>query len=339
MNKWLVRLVWLGVAALAAATLAASFGGDGWWLFGLFPHFRPHLMTAGLIWLLVAAARHQRFAAMACAAMVTINALPVLPYISTTRPAIATVHGTPMRMMTFNLHGGGTRPEALVDFIQTQRPDAILLTELPWTIDWLNKALGDDYPYRVASNLDMSHDVMLLSRWPIKRHKKDYAASEELPVMTADLCAPQNRAEGVPAPATGRADETCVRVIGMHAIAPFGSHASEQRIQFLRAALFAKHASDAGRPVIMAGDFNAAPWSPIIQRLFDDGVMTAASRGHGLTGTWTSRLPMVGLVIDHVFTSHDVSTRSYVVGADLGSDHLPVVADVMLPAPRPRAQN
>jgi endonuclease/exonuclease/phosphatase (EEP) superfamily protein YafD len=45
-----------------------------------------------------------------------------------------------------------------------------------------------------------------------------------------------------------------------------------------------------------------------------------------------SRQPIVGLAIDHVLASPEIGVRDYLVGPDLGSDHLPVVAGLVLPS-------
>ena len=44
-----------------------------------------------------------------------------------------------------------------------------------------------------------------------------------------------------------------------------------------------------------------------------------------------SRLPFVGLMIDHVLVSTGIAVADNHLGADLGSSHLHVIADLAIP--------
>jgi endonuclease/exonuclease/phosphatase (EEP) superfamily protein YafD len=44
-------------------------------------------------------------------------------------------------------------------------------------------------------------------------------------------------------------------------------------------------------------------------------------------------LSWLGSPVDHVAVSPDVAVLRYGVGADIGSDHLPVIVEVRLPGP------
>ena len=86
-------------------------------------------------------------------------------------------------------------------------------------------------------------------------------------------------------------------------------------------------------PVIFAGDFNLTPWSYQLQRW----LWASALRRHGgFLATWPTdgqfRLPMPLFQIDHVVTTPDIKTISMETGPRLGSDHLPVITRLELPA-------
>jgi len=51
-----------------------------------------------------------------------------------------------------------------------------------------------------------------------------------------------------------------------------------------------------------------------------------------MTTTWLSRFPLFGLMIDHVLAGPNVRIARAWVGQDVGSDHFPVVADLILNA-------
>jgi endonuclease/exonuclease/phosphatase (EEP) superfamily protein YafD len=331
MRRGLTNLLWLGVLALAVVTVGGYFG-DLSWLLELPSHFRPHLAALSVAWLFFALFRRRMAAVSVCAVLIVANVLPLAPYISPARPAVATQVGVPLRVMTFNMHGRGTHPQALIDFVRAQKPDIVLLTETPGSYKWLTEYLGPDFHHRIVGPASgVANDVIVLSRWPIKNVEIDRSAARWLPVIAADICAPSARTN-----AGGSANENvsgpCIRLVGLHSTKGLRQHFAEmQKIQFDRAAHFAKTTD---HPVVLAGDLNATPWSSIFEHLTESSGLVDTALGRGLTATWASRQPMIGLVIDHVLTSRDIVTRDYLVGDELGSDHLPVVADLILPQPK-----
>ena len=316
MPRWLGTFVWLGIVALAGAT-AAGYHGELSWILDLAAHFRPHLAAISFIWLFLAIFQRRPFAAMACAALLAINAAPIIPYV-TAQAQPADEAGSPLRVMTYNMHGRTTQRAAFLEFVHAEQPDVILLTEVPNYYDWLTDGLGADYPHRIDGNSGRPHDLMVFSRWPVAGFQIDRNVDRALPVLAADLCE-----EGVKEPSQ------CVRLVGLHAAAPFGKAADMQDAQF---ALAARLLADAppGR-AILAGDLNMTPWAPDFGRLIGVTGLRDTALGRSVTATWMSRQPMVGLAIDHVLASPQIGVRDYLVGPDLGSDHLPVIAGLVLP--------
>lgn len=89
-------------------------------------------------------------------------------------------------------------------------------------------------------------------------------------------------------------------------------------------------------PVILCGDLNASPSSPVCRRLAATLTdVQAAAPGHVPRGTFPSRLP--SLRIDHIFVSPGVEVTAIEIPASAlartASDHLPLVAELRIPAP------
>jgi endonuclease/exonuclease/phosphatase (EEP) superfamily protein YafD len=80
------------------------------------------------------------------------------------------------------------------------------------------------------------------------------------------------------------------------------------------------------RPIILAGDFNALPWS---------GILAELSEAIGATGAqWTGTFPawsLLKLPIDQVRVSGGLQIVSLEAGPFVGSIHLPLVAVIALP--------
>ena len=88
------------------------------------------------------------------------------------------------------------------------------------------------------------------------------------------------------------------------------------------------HAFDG--PWIVAGDFNATPWSADYRRFEGQTGLRNVRRGFGLLPTWPSQLLALGIPIDHVLVSPDFAVTEAKTGPDIGSDHRPVIATLTL---------
>lgn len=76
---------------------------------------------------------------------------------------------------------------------------------------------------------------------------------------------------------------------------------------------------------LVIGDFNTPPWSPELRRIAD--AAGAQRLSIGLSSTWMSKLPGLGLPIDHAFVVGAVRGRAR-VGPPIGSDHFPLLIEV-----------
>lgn len=96
-------------------------------------------------------------------------------------------------------------------------------------------------------------------------------------------------------------------------------------------------------PVVVIGDFNAAPNAPPLIQFTKAANLQKTACGGRWVPTWRPLLwrtkfnqsnPLTGIPIDHLFT-RDISVRSCTVGLDFGSDHLPLVVELEQRAPVP----
>lgn len=88
------------------------------------------------------------------------------------------------------------------------------------------------------------------------------------------------------------------------------------------------------RPTIVAGDLNAPEHSIVVRTLLDLGLrdaFTAAGRGWGFTHGHSLQPGVSFLRIDHILVSPEIGVREAWVGWRGGSEHRPVVADLVIP--------
>ena len=90
--------------------------------------------------------------------------------------------------------------------------------------------------------------------------------------------------------------------------------------------------SDEG-PRMVVGDLNVDPWSPHYRAMMKRSGLNDARRGFGLNPSQGrvigGRLrPLLSRPIDHVLVSPGVVVTDFRLGPFLGSDHLPVIAEL-----------
>ncbi len=104
------------------------------------------------------------------------------------------------------------------------------------------------------------------------------------------------------------------------------------RDRLMQSATLVRHLAGNPRPMIVAGDLNAAEDSPVVRSLKDLGLRDAfASAGHGYGYTHGHSLkPRFSFLrIDHVLVSRDIGVRDAFTGGREASEHRPVIADLL----------
>jgi endonuclease/exonuclease/phosphatase (EEP) superfamily protein YafD len=93
----------------------------------------------------------------------------------------------------------------------------------------------------------------------------------------------------------------------------------------------ARHArATTSLPLVVVGDLNVSPFSPQFRHLLEEGRLRSAADGFGWQPTWPSFLLPAGIQIDHALVSPAVTVKAFSRGPFDGSDHRPIVVDVLL---------
>jgi vancomycin resistance protein VanJ len=81
--------------------------------------------------------------------------------------------------------------------------------------------------------------------------------------------------------------------------------------------------------MVIAGDFNLPVESAIYRQHWAQYRNAFSQTGIG--SGYTKHTRLFGVRIDHVLSSKDVQPIRSFVGKDVGSDHLPLIADLAIP--------
>jgi endonuclease/exonuclease/phosphatase (EEP) superfamily protein YafD len=301
---------------------ALSFGGRWAWLLDLLTFWRPHLLVtalllAGLAWLV-----RQHLGAGLALAAAAVNAAAIL--VPAGHAALPSTAGLPVKVITLNVLGDNRRGRSLIEFLRESDADVIALEEVSPYWDQQLAALAEIYPYRIPAVGFRPNSTVLLSR---------------LPILSADVLVPPaaefNTAWDRPLRAEIDVHGQPLVVYAVHPPTPRSlAQWTTRNAQLAWVADMARE-RDGNRPRIMLGDFNTPPWS----FLFRDVNATAELRDAGGTLRQATRQPMLlpphlawlGAPVDHVLVSPDIGVAGFAVGPYVHSDHLPVIADLVLP--------
>jgi endonuclease/exonuclease/phosphatase (EEP) superfamily protein YafD len=217
-----------------------------------------------------------------------------------------------LRVASINVFFANGEYSRVTDFIRRERLDAVVLLEM--NAEW-RKALATlekDYPHRYQTKGVADRGITLLSRLPVRD-------AGVLPIGVNAEPAIQ---------ATLRAQGRDLRLYAVHTTWPIApASAGRRNLQLGR---LADQARGETLPLVILGDMNITPFSPHFQQLLVDGRLRSGSEGFGWQATWPTFLPLAGIQIDHALVNSRVAVEHFNRGAPIGSDHLPLVVDLVL---------
>jgi endonuclease/exonuclease/phosphatase (EEP) superfamily protein YafD len=303
---------------LLAASVCASMARH-FWLGELAVHFRVQYAAMGMVGfslLLVVRAPAWALLALAVASWNAMAAAPTLVTKPVNLPRVSgeAASGDPVRLRvtSINVFYANGEHQRVTDFIRRERPDAVVLLEM--NAEWRTAlgALDKDFPNRYQTIGGSGRGITLLSRLPMKD-------ASVLPIGVRSEPAIQ---------ATLRAGGRDVRIFAVHTTWPVAPPSAARRnLQLVR---LAEHARAVTLPLVVVGDMNITPFSPHFQQLLKDGRLRSASEGFGWQATWPTFLPLAGIQIDHTLVNSRVAVEHFNRGAPVGSDHLPILVDLVL---------
>lgn len=299
--------------AAACACLAFLFGllGRWWWLADLFSHFRVQyffVLLASALALL--AFRHHRLALVAFVAALAIGTSIVRYTGWPLQQALAT--GADFRFVTFNQHYSNRDPARIGRYLEDVHADVVTMQEVPSRdVVQALAAYLPSYPH-VYADAPFPYGAVMFSRWPI------------VDARTIELASNGARAALVVIDRNG----TRITVVGVHLRWPMGpgnSHLRDAELAKLIAAT-----REIQGPLLIGGDMNITPWSPVFRHRVDESPLKDCARGMGITHTWPARFAPLGIRIDQCLASDHWRVASIDRGPWLGSDHLPTITDLEL---------
>jgi len=300
-----------GPWVLLAFTLAGSCGA---WLvmLDLCAHFRVYYLIASVIWAVAIWRRAKSWAMTCLIGAIAWNGGLVLPfYFPIRQPPIAN-DATTVSLISLNVYTANTDKPAVLKYLRDRQPDFIVIMEVDFRWETALSELKDLYPHRLIQPRGDNFGIGLLSQWPLINPRIVKLADTDLPNIIAQI------------DKEGRS----FLVVGTHPLPPISPKYTQERNAQLRE--LADLVQELGRPCLVAGDFNATPWSSAFREFSARSGLRDSALGRGIQGSWNAKSPLIRIPIDHVFVPPEAIVTRRLLGPHIGSDHFPVEVTLLL---------
>ncbi len=286
-----------------------GFAGGWFWMFELTSHFRVQY-TAILLVLAVGflCVKRWRWGAIFLA-FGLLNGWLLLPYLRVTEAERATA-GPTIKLLAWNVNSSNEDFEELSRLLAREEPDVVLLMEVsPRWERFLATGLTG-YPHQQIAARDDNFGIALLSKLPLANAQTLYLGEAGVPSVQSRLLV----------------DGLNIEFLGTHPLPPVGSLRSRLRDEQLHSvAAWVNRQTNA---VVVAGDLNATPWSPLFRNFTEITKLKNSAEGRALNGTWPAFFKPMLIPIDHFLHSPEVVVARREILSAAGSDHLPQVVEL-----------
>jgi endonuclease/exonuclease/phosphatase (EEP) superfamily protein YafD len=254
---------------------------------------------------------------------VLLNLGEILPWYFN-QPKITNVEQQyPLKVFSYNVLWSNQQYAKAVSLVNQEQPDiAVFLEAVP---NWQEKltALASNYPYHISTP---KLEIEIYSKLPLNNPEiKLYGTYRGLVIADLKISDREAYLKG----------NRSIKFVATHAYPQlyYGFAGWQIRNQQLETGI-GKYAQTLEQPLIIIGDLNVSMWSPFYHSLIKLSGLHNARQGFGVLPTNSGIAPQFAALsapIDHCLVSSDIQVKSFRLGKAIGSDHLPIIAELLIP--------
>ncbi len=218
------------------------------------------------------------------------------------------------KVYSANINRFNTDISKLMDDVVRADTEIVLLLEVtPAHLERMTPLI-QMFPYHIARSPIGTHElgIVLLSKFPILDNRLIKLSEAGNALLEATL----------------EINKNALIFYGTHLQNPvFAENFSDRKKQFLE---LAQKICRRSEPVIIAGDLNETPFSPIFKELIRISGLRDSTKGFGWQPSWPANFPFLWLPIDHILVSPEIHVLNRTTGSFIGSDHYPVFAELSI---------
>lgn len=275
-------------------------------------HFRLQYLALSIFFLpLFAVFKMWRWAGVALLCLL-INGAYVLPWYFPAKSVQADAEGQKLRLLLSNVLWDNKQHADLIEFVRREKPDMAFFQEV--TPRWAKEfdVLRDELPEVRLYPEDEAGGMAVFSRLPFVRAEQAPLADYNGPAVLAQV----------------NVGGKLVSIISVHPPPPGGKKNFDHRTEILNQT--ADFVGTFPEPKIVIGDLNTTMWSPYYKRFVERIGLVNAREGFGVLPSWPTHLPPLFIPIDHCLVSREIHVANIRVGGKVGSDHLPLIVDLVV---------
>lgn len=221
----------------------------------------------------------------------------------------------PLKVFSYNVLWSNKAYQKAIALVDQEQPDIAVFQEA--VADWRNAltALESNYPYHFSAP---KLEIEVYSQLPLNNPQiKLYGTYRGL--VVADL----------------KVGDRPVKFVATHAYPQlyFGHAGWQIRNQHLEIGI-GEYIKNLAQSAIVIGDLNVSMWSPFYHSMIEASGLYNTRQGLGILPTHSIVAPQFAALsapIDHCLVSPDIKVKNFKLGSAIGSDHLPIVAELLIP--------
>ena len=246
---------------------------------------------------------------------VLLNLAVILPWYFN-RPVIVNPEQyQPLKVLSYNVLWSNKKYNKAIALVNQEQPDIAIFQEA--VPDWHQglKPLQSNYPYHLRAD---KLEIEVYSKLPLPQPEiKLYGTYRGLVIIGLQT------------------EDRKFKFIATHAYPQlyFGDEGWQIRNQHLEVGI-GEYIADLKQPVIVMGDLNVSMWSPFYHSMIKRSGLHNARQGFGILPTQSTLAPQFAALaapIDHCLVSSEIQVKNFKLGQAIGSDHLPIVAELLIP--------
>jgi endonuclease/exonuclease/phosphatase (EEP) superfamily protein YafD len=212
-----------------------------------------------------------------------------------------------LKIAHFNVLKYNSAKQAIISTIIASQADVVSLqeTDEKWTQE-IEKAVKKEYPFSIYFPSDKCCiGISLLSKKPL--YNANISFHGGLPNIEADLIF----------------NDVVTHIITSHTSSPISRSNLKNRNSHLKD--LSDHVTKIDSPTIVIGDFNTVPWDNNLVDFKADTQLKDSRKKY--ESTFPSYFGKIGIPIDYIFHSNEISCVSFKTIKIKGSDHLGIIGE------------
>jgi endonuclease/exonuclease/phosphatase (EEP) superfamily protein YafD len=240
------------------------------------------------------------------------NLLEIAPwYLPQSFVSSSEIQGQKLRVLQSNINKYHYQYSQLISLVKQEKPDIAVFLEVSQANAKKFEVLRDILPYSIAAPDGDIDGTLVYSKLPLKNSSVK-SIGEGRKSILADIAI----------------QGQTLSLITAHPSNALGKAFVEERNRQLAA--IGDYVAQVKNPLVV-GDFNVTMWSPYYKRFVSKARLGNVRAGFGILPTWPTFRPLLYIPIDHCLVRRDIKVLNVRTGRKVGSDHLPLITDLLIP--------